>query len=102
MTGLPARPLRRLSAAAVLLCALVPLLPAAQSRAASYTECDAASGAPMTIKQADDLLANRYTFPPHRTVILPSNLRWTENPLHDFNWQLRLHQMHWTEPLWYA
>ena len=46
-----------------------------------------------SIAVANDLLANRYTFGPHRTVTLPANPTWAENPLHDLNWQFNYHTL---------
>jgi hypothetical protein len=51
---------------------------------------------------ADDLMHNRYTFPPHPTVTLPSTLTWTEDPLHDNNWRYNLHSMSWVLALAFA
>src|SRR5438270_13771174 len=92
----------RLTTAAAVLAVLVPFLTPISARAAAYTVCDAADGSSPTVAQADALIANKYTFSPFATVTLPSNLTWKENPFHNDSWVLKLHQMFWTEPLWYA
>ena len=51
---------------------------------------------------ADDLMINKYTFPPHRTVTLPASLTWAEDPLHDANWRFQFHSMGWMLTLVFA
>jgi len=92
----------RLAAATAVIAVVLPLLAPVGARAAAFTLCDAADGSTPTVAQADALLANKYTFFPFSTVTLPSNLTWKENPFHNDSWVLKLHQMFWTEPLWYA
>ena len=38
-------------------------------------------------------MANRYRLPPHAIVRLPADPRWSENPLHDANWQFQYHAL---------
>lgn len=45
------------------------------------------------VARADELLANRYRFPPHPIVTLPADLTWAENPFGDDNWQFQLHSL---------
>ena len=48
------------------------------------------------IARADELLAGRYAFYPFRTVTLPLDLTWREDPFHDRNWQLQEHNLYFT------
>src|SRR5437867_4620993 len=92
---------RMLGAAAVMAVAL-PLLAPMAARATTFTLCDSADSTSPTVSQADQLLANKYSFSGFSTVTLPANLTWKEDPFHNASWVLKLHQMYWTEPLWYA
>jgi hypothetical protein len=89
-------------AIAAALAAFLGMLAPVPARAATFTLCDSADSTSPTVAQADALLANRYTFDGFKTVTLPSNLTWKEDPFHNPTWVLKLHQMYWTEPLWYA
>jgi hypothetical protein len=82
----------------------LPLFAPAGARAATFTLCDSADGSSPTIAQADALMKNQYSFTGFKTVTLPSpsKLTWKEDPFHNASWVLKLHQMYWTEPLWYA
>jgi hypothetical protein len=44
---------------------------------------------------ANQLLADRYGFPPFPTVKLPEHLTWAEDPFDDLNWQFQLHSLWW-------
>jgi hypothetical protein len=46
-----------------------------------------------SIAIADDLLENRYTLSPHRTVELPADPTWAEQPIADPNWAFQLHSL---------
>lgn len=92
---------RTLAAAAVMAVAL-PLLAPLGARASTFTLCDSADSTNPTVAQADELLANKYSFSGFPTATLPANLTWKEDPFHNPSWALKLHQMYWTEPLWYA
>ncbi|HVL32716.1 MAG TPA: heparinase II/III family protein [Actinomycetota bacterium] len=74
---------------------------------ASARVIDPAAGCPtldieVDRKVADELIRHRYSFGNHRTVVLPANLRWSEDPLRDRNWRFQLHTLRWTEHLWHA
>ena len=94
----------RLISTAALLAVVVPLLAPAGARAATFTLCDSADSTSPTKAQADALLANKYSFSGFATVTLPAPqyITWKEDPFHNASWVLKLHQMYWTEPLWYA
>ena len=93
---------RHIVAIAAASAAFLGMLGPVPARAATFTLCDSADSTSPTIAQADALLANKYTFDGFKTAILPSNLTWKEDPFHNATWVLKLHQMYWTEPLWYA
>ena len=80
----------------------LPLLAPMAAHAVTFTLCDSADSTSPTVAQADQLLANKYSFSGFSTVTLPANLTWKEDPFHNPSWVLKLHQMYWTEPLWYA
>src|SRR4051812_5232827 len=44
---------------------------------------------------ANQLMSDRYEFPPFATAKLPAHLTWAENPFHDANWQFQLHSLWW-------
>lgn len=92
----------RLIGATAVLAVALPLLAPAGARAATFTLCDSADSTSPTVAQADQLLANKYAFSGFPTVTLPANLTWKEDPFRNSSWVLKLHQMYWTEPLWYA
>lgn len=53
------------------------------------------------VARADAVLAGRYTFSPHATVVLP-RLDWAANPLTQDNWRFQLHTLRWLWPLIHA
>lgn len=78
-----------LLAGAVVVLELVPL-PTAHARG---SQCFRPGVYEDSVRYADELLANRYTFPPHPTVTLPSDPTWSEDPLGDANWVFQFHSM---------
>jgi len=48
---------------------------------------------------ADELLVDRYRFPPHRTTTLSWPLDWSADPFDDANWRFQLHALAWLAPL---
>ena len=66
-----------------------PLFPASQPL--PNVACDQDTPAGM----ADQLMADRYEFPPFRAAKLPVHLTWAENPFHDANWQFQFHSLWW-------
>jgi hypothetical protein len=66
-----------------------PLFPASQ--AVPNVACDQVTPPGM----ADQLMANRYEFPPFPATRLPARLTWAENPFHDANWQFQFHTLWW-------
>src|SRR5579864_2210437 len=92
----------RMFAAAAVMAVALPLLAPMAAGATSFTLCDSADSTSPTVAQADQLLANKYAFSGFPTATLPANLTWKEDPFHNPSWALKLHQMYWTEPLWYA
>jgi hypothetical protein len=44
---------------------------------------------------ANQLMSDRYEFPPFATAKLPAHLTWAENPFHDSNWQFQFHSLWW-------
>jgi hypothetical protein len=73
------------------LSSLAPPASAASAFAGEY--CWGSSSSSASIRAANDLLANRYTFTPHPTVTLPADLTWREDPLRDDNWKFQLHSL---------
>ena len=47
-------------------------------------------GTNQPVDRATELVHNVYRIGPHRAVTLPADLSWTEDPLHDHNWQFDL------------
>ena len=66
----------------------------------SFGPCERRPGDEVAI--ANDLLKNRYTLSHFKTVSLPANLKWNENPVHDPNWEFNLHTLRYVDALWDA
>ncbi len=62
----------------------------AQGTTALRSGCRGPAG---SIAIADNLLRNRYTLGVHRTVTLPGDPSWAENPLGDVNWLFNYHSL---------
>lgn len=54
------------------------------------------------VARADELMGNRYRLGSWPVVTLPADLRWTEDPFHDTNWQFQLHSMRYVLDLFTA
>ena len=83
---------RRLIALAASLSVLLTLI-AAPARVAAVTIRPECRGPANSVAVADALLANRYTLASFPTVTLPSNPKWTENPLKQVNWLFNYHSL---------
>jgi hypothetical protein len=86
-----ARP-RRLIALAASLSVLMTLI-AAPSQASAATIRPECLGPANSVAVADALLDNRYKLASFPTVTLPSNPKWTENPLKQVNWLFNYHSL---------
>jgi hypothetical protein len=119
-------PARALAAPARVAAAQARALAAAQARAlAAPTRALAARGIGLAsappplnpdcldasdpLARADELMANQYrlgtplsVLGSHPIVTLPANPTWTEDPLHDWNWQFQFHAMRYVLDLFTA
>ncbi len=53
----------------------------------------------VTLRQADDLMDDRYRLGDHPEIRLPHDLTWRENPFGEGNWLVRFHGLSWVRIL---
>jgi hypothetical protein len=96
------RPLVRLVTALLAAAVLVPAAPhgAAPVGAATWPVACHESVRPQA--RADELMQNRYRLGNHPIVTLPADPRWSENPLHDNNWQYQYQSLRFVNDLLWA
>jgi heparinase II/III-like protein len=80
---------------------LVPPARAGTGFASAFAEeyCRGSDSSAVSMQFANELLANRYTLPPHPTVTLPANPTWREDPLRDNNWKFQFHALRYVRYL---
>jgi hypothetical protein len=75
----------------------VPTVASAVAQGAPNPDCEVPPA--NAIRQADELMDDRYQLGPHAAVTIPFPPTWSEDPHNDRNWRFRFHSLDWMLPL---
>ncbi len=77
----------------IIVIAATGLVAPGAARAATEPPREGCRGPADSVAVADALLQNRYTLATFKTVTLPANPTWAEDPLHNVNWLFNYHSL---------